>query len=474
MVAGVTYRHARCARLQFLPSIPLQGCLCQSSIMLRLGAVALLLVFFPAALSKTCTVCKTEYGAAKTTAGTDNGQKCTALGSYLTCLETSAKGEAECPLPSADAGAIETDYTAATCSSSFTDTCICQKTFWKTVQADDAATCTAAKVYLTCLKGKTATACDGTSSVATLTAGVETRMKALTGCTISPPCQCQINAMKADMSTDGMKCTAYKAQFSCLYGLSTGDTCDTGTTLAALKASAAASVTGVTSCTINPPCQCQITAMKADMSTDVKKCTAYKAQFSCLYGLSAGDTCDAGTTLAALKTSAAASVTGVTSCTFDDTCTCQRSYDAAAKSNDAEKCTARKAELNCLGTAKTSTGCDGSTSKSAIATASETARAALTTASATDCPAPSSTCQCQITAAKEDNSDSTNYCRLLGDLKTCLSAITTTTEAGCTSTTQASLLASTVTMYTTAKCAADHVTFVMTSLLVSLFASMFL
>ncbi|XP_048241919.1 uncharacterized protein LOC124140544 isoform X2 [Haliotis rufescens] len=408
MVAGVTYRHARCARLQFLPSIPLQGCLCQSSIMLRLGAVALLLVFFPAALSKTCTVCKTEYGAAKTTAGTDNGQKCTALGSYLTCLETSAKGEAECPLPSADAGAIETDYTAATCSSSFTDTCICQKTFWKTVQADDAATCTAAKVYLTCLKGKTATACDGTSSVATLTAGVETRMKALTGCTISPPCQCQINAMKADMSTDGMKCTAYKAQFSCLYGLSTGDTCDTGTTLAALKASAAASVTGVTSCT------------------------------------------------------------------FDDTCTCQRSYDAAAKSNDAEKCTARKAELNCLGTAKTSTGCDGSTSKSAIATASETARAALTTASATDCPAPSSTCQCQITAAKEDNSDSTNYCRLLGDLKTCLSAITTTTEAGCTSTTQASLLASTVTMYTTAKCAADHVTFVMTSLLVSLFASMFL
>ncbi|XP_071100062.1 pneumococcal serine-rich repeat protein-like [Haliotis cracherodii] len=408
MVAGVTYRRARCTRLQFQPIIPHQGYLSQSSVMLRLGAVALLLVFFPAALSETCAVCKTKYATAKSDAGSDNGQKCTALSAYLTCLETSAKDDDGCPLPSADTDAIEADYTDASCSSSFNDTCICQKTFWKTVQTDDTATCRVAKVYLTCMKGKTAMACDGTSSVATLTAGVETRMKALSGCTISPPCQCEINVMKADMSTD------------------------------------------------------------------LKKCTAYKTQFSCLYGLSTGDTCDPGTNLADLKTDAAASVTGVTSCTFDDTCSCQRSYDAAAKSNDAEKCTARKAELSCLGTAKASTGCDGSTSKSAIATASENARAALTNASAADCPAPSSTCQCQITAAKEDNSDSTNYCRMLGDLKTCLSAITTPTEAGCTSTTQASLLASTTEMHTTAMCAADHVTFVMTSLLASLFASMFL
>ncbi|XP_071100328.1 mucin-22-like [Haliotis cracherodii] len=442
--------------------------------MSRQGVAALLLVFFPVALSKTCTVCKTEYAGNKTNAGTNNTQKCTALTTYLTCLETSAKDEAECPLPSADAGAIETDYTDASCSDSFTETCVCQKIFWGTVQADETATCTEARKYLTCLKGKTDKACDGTSTVATLTAGVETRMKALTGCTVSPACQCQINAMKADMSTDAKKCTAYITQCACLYGLSTGDTCDAGTTLAALKTAAAASVTGATSCTVSPACQCQINAMKADMSTDAKKCTAYKTQYACLYGLSTGDTCDTGTTLAALKTAAAASVTGATSCTFDDTCACQRSYDAAAQDNAAAQCTAYKAELNCLGAAKTSTGCDGSTTKSAIATTAETERAKLTTASAATCPAPTSTCQCEITTAKADNSDNTKYCTVLRTMQTCLSAITNTTEAGCTSTTQATLLTSTTAMYKTEKCAADHVTFVMTSLLVSLLASVFL
>ncbi|XP_048242289.1 G surface protein, allelic form 168-like [Haliotis rufescens] len=376
--------------------------------MSRQGVAALLLVFFPVALSKTCTVCMTEYAGDKTNAGTNNTQKCTALSTYLTCLETSAKGEAGCPLTGADAGAIETDYTGAACSETFTETCVCQKTFWGTVQADETATCTEARKYLTCLKGKTTMTCDGTSSVATLTAGVETRMKALTGCTVSPACQCQINAMKADMSTDAKKCTAYKTQYACLYGLSTGGTCDTGTTLTALK------------------------------------------------------------------TAAAASVTGATSCTFDDTCACQRSYDAAAKDNAAAQCTAYKAELNCLGAAKTSAGCDGSTTKSAIATTAETERAKLTTASAATCPAPTSTCQCEITTAKADNSDNTKYCTVLKTMETCLSAITNTTEAGCTSTTQATLLTSTRAMYKTEKCAADHVTFVMTSLLVSLLASMFL
>ncbi|XP_046573753.1 uncharacterized protein LOC124281804 isoform X1 [Haliotis rubra] len=237
--------------------------------------VASLLVFLPVAWSTTCTDCKTEYGTAKTNASSDNTVKCTVLSSYLTCLGTSAKGDAGCPLPTDDAAAIETDYTNASCSS--TDTCVCQKTFWATAQADDAATC-----------------------------------------------------------------------------------------------------------------------------------MAYKA------------------------------------------------------------------ELNCLSSAKTPTGCDGTTTKSAIATTAETARASLTNASADMCPAPTSTCQCEIDAAKGDNSDSTKYCNVLTTLRTCLSLITNTTEPGCTAVTHAALVTSTGTKYTSAQCAADHVTFVMTSLVLSLLATVFL
>ncbi|XP_071099196.1 mucin-22-like [Haliotis cracherodii] len=287
--------------------------------------------FFPIALSKTCTECKTTYSATPKTA--DDNAKCTALSTYLTCLETSAKDDDGCPLTGAEASAIETDYTGASCSTSFTDTCICQKTFWKTAQATDAATCTEARL-----------------------------VKSAKSNTITP-----------------------NIFFSVL----------------------------------------KVPSLSCDM----------------------------------------------------------HAYETYTKSNDAEKCTAYKNELHCLGTAKTSTGCDGSTTKSAIATTAETERAKLTTAAASTCPAPTSTCQCEIAAAKGDNSDSAKYCSVLTTMETCLSAIKTTAEAGCTSTTQATLLTSTTEMYKTEKCAnagagagagADHVTFVVTPLLVSVLASIFL
>ncbi|XP_067655251.1 uncharacterized protein [Haliotis asinina] len=241
--------------------------------MLKL-VVASLLVLLPVAWFKSCDDCKTEYSTAKTNASSDNALKCTALSSYLTCLET-AKNDTGCPLPSDDATAIETDYTNANCS--FTDTCVCQKTFWATSQANDAA-----------------------------------------------------------------------------------------------------------------------------------NCTAYKAQ------------------------------------------------------------------LSCLSSAMTPTGCNGTAEKSAIAMTAETGRAALTNASSVTCPVPTSTCQCEIDAAKGDNSDNTKYCKVLTTLRSCLSVITNTTELGCATETQAALVISTGNKYTSAQCAADHLTFVMTSLVFSLLSTVFL
>ncbi|XP_046547923.1 uncharacterized protein LOC124257827 isoform X1 [Haliotis rubra] len=161
---------------------------------------------------------------------------------------------------------------------------------------------------------------------------------------------------------------------------------------------------------------------------------------------------------------------GTTDCAISDSCQCQINTAKATVATNANKCTAYNNELSCLRTAQAA-GCDGST-KSAVATATDTTRAALPTA---DCAAPSATCQCEIAAAKGVAGSSTTYCTVLSTLKTCLSAITTSTEAGCTSTTQAGLVTDTGTK-TSAKCgsAADHVTFAMTSLVVSVLIHMFL
>ncbi|XP_067655297.1 uncharacterized protein [Haliotis asinina] len=372
--------------------------------MFTLIVASLLLAYCPSTSATTCTACKTTYEAARDAGGATDAQKCTALQEYLTCLETSAKGDAGCPPATADAAAIGTDYTTASCS--FTDTCLCQRDFWGTDQsANAAAICTAAQAYIVCLKGKTNPACDGSGRMA-LATGVEARIAALTtDCVVTTACQCEIDAAKADLSSDANKCTAYKAQYACVYSLSTAP-------------------------------------------------------------------CVSGTTIATLQTTAAASVTGTTSCAFDDTCICQRTFDAATKSNDAESCTAYKDELNCLRTSKAK-GCDGTTTKMAVATAAENARAALPTA---DCPAVTASCQCEINAAKGDAGSDAKFCNVLTGLRTCLSAITTTTEAGCTAVTQSALLTDTNTKITANTCGSDatHVAIAMTSLFVSVLASMLL
>ncbi|XP_067654397.1 prophage side tail fiber protein homolog StfR-like [Haliotis asinina] len=302
-------------------------------------------IYLPATVAKSCEDCKSDYTTAKGSAADDTA-KCAALATYVTCLETSVKTDAGCPLAAADAAAIETDYSDATCStdSKFTATCICQKDFWKTDQSTGAtAVCSAAKAYILCLKGKTAAACDMSASVVDLATGVEARMTGL----------------------------------------------------------------GTTDCAISDSCQCQINTAKATIDSNANKCTAYNTELSCL-----------------------------------------RTAQAA--------------------------GCDGSTTKRAVATATDTARAGLPSG---DCAAPTATCQCEINAAKGDAASATSYCTVLSTLKTCLSAITTGTEAGCTTgSTQAALVTDTEAKTATAKCgnAADHVTFALTSLIVSVLMHVFL
>ncbi|XP_046341403.2 uncharacterized protein LOC124122384 [Haliotis rufescens] len=310
--------------------------------MFKFGVIVLLLGYSPNAFATDCTACKTTYVAARDATDATGAAKCTALAAYLTCLETSAKTDTGCPLATADAAVIETDYSSCSTATEFTATCKCQKEFWKTDQsANAAAICSAAKAYILCLKGETAVACDTSATPATLATGVETRMTGL----------------------------------------------------------------GTTDCAIADTCQCQINTAKATITSNANKCTAYNN------------------------------------------------------------------ELSCLRVAK-SAGCDVTATKSSIATATDTARADLQS----DCTAPTSTCQCEITAAKGDTASDTQYCTLMGSLNTCLLAITTATEVGCTGTSQAALVTDTGSRTPISPCGSggDDLKVAMTSMIVSVLACIFL
>ncbi|XP_048242009.1 uncharacterized protein LOC124150795 [Haliotis rufescens] len=113
------------------------------TIMLKFGVIVLFQVYLPTAVAETCAACKATYDTDKP-AAVDEAAKCAVLATYLHCLEGSGKDDAGCPLVTADADAIEFDYSDFSCSgkAAFTDTCICQKEFWKTDQsAGNAAIC---------------------------------------------------------------------------------------------------------------------------------------------------------------------------------------------------------------------------------------------------------------------------------------------------------------------------------------------
>ncbi|XP_071100152.1 uncharacterized protein [Haliotis cracherodii] len=111
------------------------------TIMLKFGVILLLLVYLPTAVAETCAACKVTYDT-DNPAAVDETAICAVLATYLHCLEGSGKDDAGRPLVTAEADAIEFDFTDFSCKAAFTDTCICQKEFWKTDQsAGNAAIC---------------------------------------------------------------------------------------------------------------------------------------------------------------------------------------------------------------------------------------------------------------------------------------------------------------------------------------------
>ncbi|XP_071100151.1 uncharacterized protein [Haliotis cracherodii] len=113
------------------------------TIMLKFGVILLLLVYLPTAVAETCAACKVTYDTDKP-AAVDETAICAVLATYLHCLEGSGKDDAGCPLVTAEADIYIYIYMLFLCciEAAFTDTCICQKEFWKTDQsAGHAAIC---------------------------------------------------------------------------------------------------------------------------------------------------------------------------------------------------------------------------------------------------------------------------------------------------------------------------------------------
>ena len=134
-----------------------------------------------------CQTCTTDYGtAAKTT----DAEKCTAVTTYLTCLETAAGGANPCGLvdqATTDAlAAAISGLTAGTCTALATDACVCQRAFFTTfLTPTGAADCSAALARQTCLSSATANACDGSTTVATLQGNTNTYFDSLSSCVCS-------------------------------------------------------------------------------------------------------------------------------------------------------------------------------------------------------------------------------------------------------------------------------------------------
>ncbi|XP_046332555.1 uncharacterized protein LOC124115563 isoform X2 [Haliotis rufescens] len=383
----------------------------------------------------TCAVCETTYETGLGTAA-DDAAKCTLLKGYLTCLETGTTPG--CPLTTVQAAKILSDFTSfAGCT--LTDSCTCQKDYWGTDLSSSPGDCTAAKLRASCLKTEEAVGCDGSTTVVALATTTETIITNLAGCTVTnTACGCELAYAKADISTDALKCSEAKTYIGCLKER-TDTGCDGTSTVSALITAAEGTITGLTtsvcSAIAGTPCGCESTFGKADRSDNTKLCAETKKLGGCLKTLT-GTAC-AGVTVTALVTSIESSITSISGCAAvtNTACGCELAYAKADISTDALKCSEAKKYIGCLKD-KSGTGCDGTSTVSALITAAEGTITGLTTAV---CSAITSTaCECEATYGKADRSSDVTKCT---ETKAYVNCLKDKTGTGCDATTAVAALA---------------------------------
>ncbi|XP_071116206.1 serine-rich adhesin for platelets-like [Haliotis cracherodii] len=390
----------------------------------------------------TCVVCESTYTNGLSSAADDTA-KCTLLKGYLTCLETGTSPG--CPLTTAQAAKILSDFLSFT-GCTLTDSCTCQKDYWGTDSSSSPGDCTAGKLRASCLKTKEAVGCDGSTTVVALATTTETIITNLAGCTVTnTACGCELAYAKADISTNALKCSEAKTYIGCLKD-KTGTGCDSTSTVSALITAAEGTITGLTtsvcSAIVGTPCGCESTFGKADRSDNTKLCAETKKLGGCLKTLT-GTAC-AGATVTSLVTGIESSITSISGCAAvtNTACGCELAYAKADISTNALKCSEAKTYIGCLKD-KTDTGCDSTSTVSALITAAEGTITGLTTSV---CSAIVGTpCGCESTFGKADRSDNTKLCAETKKLGSCLKTLTGTACAGVTVTALVSSIESSIT-----------------------------
>ncbi|XP_067655600.1 serine-rich adhesin for platelets-like [Haliotis asinina] len=330
-----------------------------------------------ATTSDVCKTCMINYAAVDPA-----GAKCSALKTFLGCLDTKAASLTSCDgsqtiiqLATVADQAITTDT-----SCNAMDTCSCTIVYLKTARADDNAECNALKTKMDCIVKATAAACDGTDRH-TYAATVESAMDGVTGCPATYPVGSICKDCEIPMAKASPTCAVLETYYHCLYTTSGTTSCDGSKNIKTLVDDQASQDTSL-SC-VSPRrdvCACQVAFLKSTATL----CDALKVLMNCLWA-GAANACDNIVKRDAIATAADAKIDTACRGTLSDVCKCQIAY--AEADTGTGHCDALIAQFACL-EGKTGTGCETSRTLKQVAEGGNTKFETLS-CSTTD------TCLCQ-------------------------------------------------------------------------------
>ncbi|XP_067654449.1 uncharacterized protein [Haliotis asinina] len=355
--------------------------------------------------SVSCPDCENTFNTAKDLS--DVPGSCMAWKTYLTCLETATDN---CPQGSGQVEEIGNFYSYISHNCTLTDACLCQKAYWEThLTSTGNANCIAAKTRISCLRGKGGLACDNTTSVAGLAVATETFIGSFGACTIDPgsACECEVNYVKADVSSNSKLCTQTRQFISCVAGRP-GKVCMA--TVAEAVADAETTITNIPGniCAVSESaCACEIAYAKSNISDSNKLCSETKVYIGCLREAT-GPGCN-GTAIVQLITEAETTLTGIpdSACALNTTaCGCEVTYAKADVSTQAKLCTETKAFVACLA-GKIGTGCNTSVTVDTLIKQGETILLGI----GAECNITGTACACEISYASANTSDDIKLCR---------------------------------------------------------------
>ncbi|XP_041366312.1 uncharacterized protein LOC121381191 isoform X2 [Gigantopelta aegis] len=187
-------------------------------------------------------------------------------------------------------------------------------------------------------------------------------------CEFVDTCKCQVERAMAAISSNPEECRANLAELECLLGTSqTG--CDEVKTNIQLLKESETKAKNKRSCSLSATCQCQVDRGKSDMSTNQKKCDAYKAELACYINTPDTTSCNGSPFNDTVLFAKQKAIAAVADC-LSETCKCHVLYFTNDRSTSELNCAAITAVKACVTAISDANefSCDGSTTRSNVVT----------------------------------------------------------------------------------------------------------